>query len=187
MAQNTITAGDAVSPIAFAGGDDGGFVIKTGAAGSKVSALVISAAGVVQQLPQSMVRVNTANGYGSTNTMIRRYSTVVTNQGSDIAYADSATLGSSFTINTGGVYAISISSVSTASAYLGLSLNSSQLTTAIHSITAADRLCYGILPSTGSLTVSTCLYLPSGSVIRPHTDAGFTGGAGDQFTIVRVA
>jgi hypothetical protein len=49
-------------------------------------------------LAQSMVRLNTANGYGSTNTAIRRFTNVVTNQGTDITYADSATLGTTFTI-----------------------------------------------------------------------------------------
>ena len=43
-------------------------------------------------LQKSMVRLNTANGYGSTNVCIRRFTNVVTNQGSDITYVDSATL-----------------------------------------------------------------------------------------------
>jgi hypothetical protein len=50
MTQNTITAGDAVAPIAFAGGDDGGFVIKTGAAGSKVNAVSYAADGTPTQI-----------------------------------------------------------------------------------------------------------------------------------------
>jgi hypothetical protein len=45
MTQNTITAGDAVAPIAFAGGNDGTLVLQTGAAGSKVNAVSYAADG----------------------------------------------------------------------------------------------------------------------------------------------
>ena len=53
--------------------------------------------------PLSYVRLNTANGYGSTNTKIRRFTNIVNNVGTDITYADSATLGNTFTINANGV------------------------------------------------------------------------------------
>jgi len=59
--------------------------------------------------PRSEVTVDTGNGYGSTNTRLRRYSNIRKNIGSDITYADSATLGASFTINTAGIYAITAS------------------------------------------------------------------------------
>jgi hypothetical protein len=138
---------------------------------------------------QSMVRLHTSNGYGSSSTVIPRFTTVVTNQGSDITYADSATLGSAFTINTNGVYAISFGmTFANANAQNGLSLNSSQLTTAIASIASADRLGLNIAVSTsGRLPVSNCLYLPAGSVIRPHADGGTLAGAAETyFTIQRV-
>jgi hypothetical protein len=195
MTQNTITAGDAVAPIAFAGGNDGTLVLQTGAAGAKVNALVFAADGTptflkvpINAAVQSMVRVNTANGYGSTNTMIKRYSTVVTNQGSDITYADSATLGASFTINTNGVYGMSIVSSSVGNATPGISLNSSQLTTAISSIAAADRLGFSTGVSATACSFSTTIYLTAGAVIRPHTEGSGSGvTAYEQFTIVRVA
>ena len=38
----------------------------------------------------SMVRLNTSNGYGSTNVKIRRFTNIITTQGSDITYVDSA-------------------------------------------------------------------------------------------------
>jgi len=50
------------------------------------------------------VQVKTANGHGSTDTAIRRFSTVVNNTGGAITYADSATLGATFTINEDGIY-----------------------------------------------------------------------------------
>lgn len=117
----------------------------------------------------SMVRLHTGNGYGSTNTAIRRYTTVVTNQGSDITYADSATLGATFTINTNGIYAISCCDSFNTSTQYGISLNSTQLTTGITSITAADRLinvnCTG--ESIRSYAGWTG-FLAAGDVIRGH-------------------
>ena len=138
----------------------------------------------------SMVRLNTANGYGSTNTKIRRFTNTVTNQGSDITYADSATLGASFTINTDGTYAISYSDCFTNPAVMGMSLNSTQLTTNLESITVASILSANTTGSANYVGVASWNgYLPAGSVIRPHSAGLAVGtiGAGVQFTIVRVA
>ena len=140
--------------------------------------------------PHSTVRLNTFNGYGSTNTQIRRFTNVVANQGSDITYSDSATLGASFTINTAGVYNISYNDSFGGATFLGISLNSSQLTTAIQTITDADRLALGTCPAANLAgLVSGSFYLPAGSVIRAHADS--SGGIGQaarcNFTITRVA
>jgi hypothetical protein len=140
----------------------------------------------------SMVRLNTGNGYGSTNTKIRRFTNTVTNQGSDITYADSASLGASLTINTAGIYAISYSDASSsASLYVGLSLNTTGPTTNVWALAAGEIL--GISFSTtadGQSQASWTGYLPAGSVVRPHTNglAGTTVSVnGVQFTITRVA
>lgn len=138
----------------------------------------------------SMVRLNTANGYGSTNNKIVRYSTVVTNQGSDITYADSATLGASFTINTSGVYAISSTVQLSAGAWSGLSLNTSAPTTAVTSLTASEVLTASYMTTaTGSVQNSWVGYLPAGSIVRSHADgtALSAGAPQTQFTITRVA
>ena len=138
----------------------------------------------------SMVRLNTANGYGSTNTKIRRFTNVVTNQGTDITYADSATLGASFTINTNGVYAISYSDTFSSTLTLGLSLNTSSPTTSIYLLPVAEILSVSInaFAAYGG-HVSAALYLPSGSVVRAHTEGGVTGANPNQcqFVITRVA
>ena len=135
--------------------------------------------------PQSMVRLNTSNGYGSTNTLIRRFTNIVTNQGSDITYADSATLGGSFTINTNGVYAVSHTDAGVT--YAGLSLNTTQPTTAIAALTTPSQcLGIGVLASYGGCSWTG--YLPSGSVVRAHHNAANAGGTTSvQFTIVRIA
>lgn len=139
----------------------------------------------------SVVRVNTANGYGSTNTFIRRFSTTVTNQGSDITYADSATLGATFTINTNGVYAISFSDQFNGSDFMGISLNSNQLTTSVASITASTRIAITTTAVNAGYpgNCGVTLFLTVGDVIRAHTDADPSGGipALTTFTISRVA
>lgn len=139
---------------------------------------------------QSMIRLNTANGYGSTNTAIRRFTNTVVSQGTDITYADSAANGASFTINVAGVYAITYADCFTAvSSYHGLSLNSSQLTTSIASITAADRLTiFGDASGNYGGPATWVGYLAAGAVIRPHAVAGVSTGTMPQdFTICRVS
>jgi len=139
--------------------------------------------------PLSYVRLNTANGYGSTNTKIRRFTTTVNSAGVDITYADSATLGGTFTINTNGVYSVSYCDQFTAAATLGLSIDSTQLTTNIQSVTAVNVL--SICTTTGgnvAEVASATFYAAAASVVRAHTDgvaAGVTSG-GTQFTIARV-
>lgn len=135
----------------------------------------------------SMVRLNTANGYGSTNTSIRRLTNIVTNRGTDITYADSATLGGSFTINAAGVYAISYSDSFTAASYMGVSLNTTQPTTGISAIPIAEQL---TITTTGAASYSSIamvtLYLEIGSVIRAHALSQASGTQQAIFTITRV-
>jgi len=178
--------------IGFNSGNDGTLTIAVGPTGAKVNALYISAAGVVQQSQaQSMVRLNTANGYGSSNTCIRRFTNTVTNQGSDITYADSATLGGSFTINTAGVYAITYTAnPSTGNAFSGVSLNTTQPTVSIASLAnTSERLTIGQAYLGGAnFTSNWTGYLAAGSVIRAHDDAGGASGSANYlFTIVRIA
>jgi len=141
--------------------------------------------------PQSMVRLNTANGYGSTNTVIRRFTNVVVNQGTDITYTDSATLGASFTTNVSGVYSISYNDQFNAAEFMGISLNSSQLTTGIIAINIGDILAVTQNVSANNPSaLSWTGYLASGSVIRAHNRTSSVTGsttAACQFTIVRVA
>jgi len=140
-----------------------------------------------QQTTRSMVRLNTAKGYGSTNTCILRFLNTVSNQGADVTYADSATLGGSFTINAPGVYAVVFTWASTTSAVFGLSLNSTQLSMSINSINVADRISAGY-QATGFPGSSPWVgFLPAGAVIRAHTDGAASGTAAlSAFTITRV-
>jgi hypothetical protein len=113
------------------------------------------------------------NGAGSTNTKIRRFVTTVVNTGSAITYADSVADGASFTINAEGVYNILYSDYSSTTAVVhGISLNSAQLTTAIDSITNANRLSIANSAINTATLCSVTKRLSAGDVIRPHLGVG---------------
>ena len=138
--------------------------------------------------PLSYVRLNTANGYGSTNIAIRRFTNIVNNVGADITYADSATLGATFTINTNGVYSVSYVDNFNAVSNVGLSINSTQLTTDVGAISVATRLAISTSGAANySVSTSATFYAVATDVIRAHDDSIATGLAGRQhFTIARV-
>ena len=196
MAATLITAGDVASGLAQTAGNDGTIIIQTGPAGAKVNALSLAADGTLTLIKafvnaiQSMIRLNTANGYGSTNTCITRFTNVTSTVGSDVTYADSATLGALFTVNVAGVYSISYSYCGAANALFGVSLNSTGLSTSIQSIPLAERLCMSQVYAAGATSnVSVSVYLSAGALIRPHADAIANGTplASHQFTMTRVA
>lgn len=198
-----LIAGDASNESQLVGGNDGTLVVRTGLAGSKVTAMSVGTDGkpsfpqsaTFQTAPtvttaQSMVRLNTANGYGSTNNKIRRFTNVVTNQGADITYADSATLGASFTINTAGVYAISYSDNFNAGDVIGVTNNVTSGATGIRTTPASEVYTNS---STAGLNyeavAAVTAYIPAGTVLVPRTGFGSATGtsAAAQFTIVKVA
>lgn len=85
----------------------------------------------------SNVKLDTYAGYGSTNTRIGRFTnnTVV---GDSISYSASATLGDTLTINKSGIYSITAiwdSDNANDNWGFGLTLNSTELTTDIQSLT----------------------------------------------------
>jgi hypothetical protein len=138
--------------------------------------------------PLSYVRVNTTNGYGSTNTKIRRFTNIVNNVGTDITYADSATLGGTFTINTNGVYSASYGDQFTSGNWLGLTIDASG-TIGLSSLAASFVLAAGLSPAAHApAMVSATFYATAGMVIRAHTDGTASGAstAQCQFTIARV-
>lgn len=137
----------------------------------------------------STVRVTNGNGHGSTNTKFRRFSTTVENTGSAITYADSATLGASFTINEDGIYSISYSDAyGSGFETIGISTSSAG-TTNVASITNADIL--AITNTSGNSFVqgiSTSVNLSSGDVVRAHTHGqADSSGVACRFTITQVA
>lgn len=137
----------------------------------------------------SSIRLHTRNGFGSINTKVRRFLTVAEYIGTDITYVDSATLGAYFVINTSDVYSISTTDSSSSSGYstVGISLNSTQLTTNIASINSADILAFNGAGATNF--PSSCAWsghLPAGSIIRAHKDGLSGTDVQAFFSIARV-
>lgn len=173
-------------------GDTGVNQIQDGVVSTaKLAANAVTPAKTQAGALPSMVRLNTANGYGSTNTKIRRFTNQVVNQGADITYADSSTLGASFTINTAGVYAISYADDFSSPAWCAVSINTTAPTTSVDFIPATEILTIGVGNNSTSSSgfCSWVGYLPAGSVLRPHTSGVGVGGSPNtvQFTITRVA
>jgi len=133
----------------------------------------------------SYIRLTQYNGFGSTNTCIGRFSVINVSQGTDITYADSATLGGLFTINTTGVYAITITGGGNVN--MGISVNSTELSTSINTISVANR----VASNGGNASLAQCAswtgYLVAGSLVRPHTDGSNFSSITPSFTIVKVA
>jgi membrane-bound inhibitor of C-type lysozyme len=134
----------------------------------------------------SEVRLYTGNGYGSVGTRIRRFTNVKVNTGSDITYTDSATNGASFTINTNGVYSMGWHDrKSVTGNQLGFSLNSSDLTISIDSLSESEILEASWTPAEGG-QVTFCGYFTAGDVIRPQDDNDNNESTVPRFFIVRV-
>lgn len=142
---------------------------------------------VIVEEADSMIRLHTANGYGSTATKIRRFSTIVQNLGDAITYDDTAANGASFIINKSGNYSINYCDTASGDTSIGISKNSTQLTTEIYSITAADRLAVSDINGGSSFgEVSWTGYLEAGDIIRPHhsnSAAFYVDAARTSFTI----
>ena len=141
--------------------------------------------------PTSEVAVSGGNGNGSTNNKIRRFSTIDKNIGSDITYADSASLGNTFTINTNGVYAISyLDDWSGGPTTVGISVNTSAINTDIRSVTYAQGKRASQLVATAGQPQEAFWTgnLTAGDVVRAHNDSSpnETNVAFTMFSIVRV-
>lgn len=143
------------------------------------------------EAPNSEVHVYEANGHGSTNTKVRRFSSIGKNVGTDVTYTDSATDGASFTINSDGIYAINYSDRASGSNFtIGISKNSSQLTTNINAINDADKMDITFGASGYHFRCATTLRLEAGDVIRPHTDGtpdANVAGYPSMFRITKVS
>lgn len=147
--------------------------------------------------PRSLVRVHTADTYpGTVETKIPRFTTIVKNVGPDITYsAGSSSQGARFTVNSDGIYAITFcwSSATSAGLTMAITLNDTDLTSAVSSVTAANRLAYSFSPAVSGDGSAPCPSwtgpLSSGDIIRPHTGGEVPGTAanGTVFSIAKVS
>jgi len=141
------------------------------------------------QSQNSEVTEHTSNLYGSTNTTIRRMTTTLVDTGNAITRADSAADGGSYTVNETGMYEVALTDGGSAAMQIGISVNSSELTTAIGSIAVADRVC--MTDTAGADDMGSCSrkrIFNKDDVIRIHNDA--TGAAATParvtFTISKI-
>jgi len=125
----------------------------------------------------SQLRLNTYAGYGGTDNKIMRFTNVVENVGNmfsenHVSGYSSNAKGLEITINRSGKYSFSFSTNGgPISTQYGFSLNSSQLTTGIQSITISDKLSIEAVHSGGyGTTPSIQLYFKRGDIVRYHTD-----------------
>lgn len=135
-----------------------------------------------------------ANGAGSVGTSIPRFSTVGINTGTAITYIDSALNGSSFLINTSGVYYVELSwdPAGGGAPAIGITKNNAyQNASAVSSIDLPTVLVTVIRNNATSgvqLICNTTTRLTYGDVVRPQVDAA-SNGAGNttcHFRIVKV-
>lgn len=138
------------------------------------------------------IAVDSGNGYGSTNTKFRRFSNIRKNNGSDITYADSATDGASFTINTAGLYTISYNDGNTGSPVdFGVSVNPASGTASINGLSYANGFRSMVTSAAAAYVGFTGWtgYLAAGDVVRANgggTLANFTDSR-CSFTITKVS
>jgi hypothetical protein len=166
---------------------NGGSLVNFSAGTKTVTEAMVAAS---LAAPSSEVWVQGGNGHGSTNTRIRRFTNTLLNTGADITYADSAANGATFTINTDGIYAISYTDVFSGASNIGLSLNSTELTTNINAIAASARIAMATTPAADfALSLGVTLRLAAGDVIRVHTQASGASAAPEraQVRVIRVA
>jgi hypothetical protein len=141
-----------------------------------ISNATTTVAGAVK-LPNGQVSANTTNGYGSSSTKIVRF-TNFTTIGTAITGADSASLGTVFTINEGGVYSI-MASVG----YLTVGFTSITLNDTLLSTTITGNLGNAIFVAPSGAPVASgypvinnvTLRLAVGDTIRLHTDGVSAG------------
>jgi hypothetical protein len=128
------------------------------------------------------LKVTTGNGHGATNTAIRRFTTIeVQTNTQDVTYADSAANGATFTIVRTGTYFIQYADqLSSANAALGISVDSSQLTTSIVSITSTDRVTVTVATSNAARQVAVARKFNTGQVLRCHTDGTLNNATSAQ-------
>lgn len=164
-----------------------GSVLTVDASGNVTLPANVTAARFAQTGTVSMIRLNGPNGFGSTSTGCRRFSTVVVSQGSDITYADSATDGATFTINTAGVYAMSYTDAFSAAADMAITLNPTLPLLASGLPGTMSQILFETTATAAAIrnSVSGTVFLAAGSIIKTTCTGAGTSRA--FFTITRVS
>jgi len=149
---------------------------------------------VSNTLPQfsdsdTSIRLDTANGYGSVGTKIRRFLNLRENFDKDVTYIPSAINGDSFLILEDGIYNISYTDYQNA-VRVGITLNSNNISTNVSTLALNPNNEVLALVATGVIDIECASWqgrLSKGDVIRAHTDgAAATDNDAVKFTISKV-
>ncbi len=132
------------------------------------------------------VIVHGGNGFGSINTIVRRFSTVDLTIGTAITYNDDSSYGASFLINSPGVYSISYTDQRTDNAFpyfwYYIEVDHAAPHSDISTITATPTIAF--TSSSGPYMVgknSVTMLLDAGDVVRPWWWGNTGGTYADQF------
>lgn len=155
------------------------------------AAWTISLAATPQDVGNHCVWAHSANGFGATNTKHRRYTTVKTNVGTAITYADSAANGATFTINEAGDYTITVcdrNATASRDVYFGVAVNSAAGTTNIQGDSA--RLFYSHIKDNVIQPISFTHRFAVNDVVTVKGGTGSTympdaSGQDDSFFVIR--
>lgn len=121
--------------------------------------------------------VHSGNGSGAVNTSIRRFSTIQESEGTDILYTDDSDAGALLLINRPGWYSgvyVDQRASGGGAVEWGWSVNSTQLTTSIDSIAAADRIGMTqwntVITNTAIFGTPMHAFFNRGDEVRLHAD-----------------
>lgn len=139
----------------------------------------------------SYLRYSGVAAYGSTNTNVWRFTTAHESGGTDITYVASSTAGDSFTVNTSGIYTISVYGTSSpGNSFVLLNVGASINNTV--TLTNTTVRGFGLIIGNYSHLATTWTgYIESGHKIWVASDAAVYNAAGYELTnaisIARVA
>jgi len=124
------------------------------------------------------------NGYGSTNTKIQRFDSIRINVGFSVT--QSVADGDSVKVLESGWYALAFNGTTAGANAYGISINTSQLTTNIQSITSADIACYASSAGAVGFNASRTMFLNKYDIVRAHHAGSALTDNGTFLSIERV-
>lgn len=178
----TVSNSSSTSLGTLATGDSAMLVLKSSATtGGPWNFQKHASSGGGGSLTLSYCRFDGANGWGSTNTVIRNYSSV-SQTGTDLTCVNDSTNGASVTTSQNGIICGTVTDqFNNNTSDLGITINDAQLTTGIGSgakshttVWTSDRSQSANVDKTTSMA---CYYFASGAVVRSHQASGLTTGS----------
>lgn len=132
--------------------------------------------------PISFVRYTGVAARGSTNTYVLRYSTHQQTEGTDITYAASSTLGDCFTVNTSGIYSVTVGGTSSPGSMILLIQTGPAITNSVALTDTATRAQGLVLSGSSQQACSWTGYVAAGDKIWISSDTAPYNAAGYELT-----